>query len=80
MESTTLGVLLAWFDVLVRQIDALDYQHVVFVIDRQDFARDRLVFAADNLNCIAVMYLHFSRRFISVESRSFRHFKGIVKP
>ncbi len=61
MESPTLRILLARLDVLVDQVNTLDEQHPFFVINRDDFAFDAFVFAADDLNCIAVMNLHFSR-------------------
>ena len=61
MKPATLRILLAWLDVLVAQVDAFDQKHLFLVVDRQDLALNAFVFATDNLNCIAVMNLHFSR-------------------
>lgn len=64
MKPTTLRVLLAWLDVLVSLVNSFDHQHVFFVIDRQDFARNGFVFAANDRYCVAGVYLHFFRRFL----------------
>jgi len=58
MQSATLRVLLAWLDVLVDQVHAFYDQGIGFMINRQDLARDRFVFAADDFNLIAAVNFH----------------------
>ena len=58
MQSATLRVLLAWLDVLVDQVHAFYDQGIGLMIDRQNLARDRFVFAADDFNLIAAVNFH----------------------
>lgn len=80
METTALRIFLAWLDMLVGHIDAFNHQHLFFVVNRKDFTSHILVFSADDPNHIAVVYLHFSRHVLFVESKSVGHFAAIVKP
>jgi len=69
VKTSALRVLLTWLNVFISQVYAFDDQHLVFVVDRNDFTCHGFVFTTDDCDCIAVVNLHFSRRFLELVNR-----------